>query len=159
LISRPVAGFLATGFHLIYSRSVKKVNLEITKTTSISTTPNASFRRCICPVKTVNYDLKGERMENIGKEKMHEEKDRSIVSLNPHNPDCGVYKIHVQGQLDSHWSDWLEGLKVLHMENGESILYGCIADQAALMGILNKLNRLNINLVSVNEIIKGKNRR
>ena len=64
----------------------------------------------------------------------------------------GSYEIHVRGQLDESWSDWLEGLEVKLLDNGEMILFGHIGDQAALMGILNKLYRLNLTLLSVNEI-------
>ena len=66
----------------------------------------------------------------------------------------GVYEIHVKGQLNNQWSDWLEGMQVNLLDNGEMILSGAIVDQAALMGIMNKLNRLNLTIISVNEIIK-----
>ena len=46
----------------------------------------------------------------------------------------GFFEIHVKGQLDSRWSEWLEGLDVTLLENGEMILFGPIVDQAALMG-------------------------
>jgi hypothetical protein len=62
------------------------------------------------------------------------------------------FEIHVKGHLDSKWSDWLEGLEMKLLDNGEMILSGPIVDQAALMGILNKLSRLNLTLLSVNEI-------
>jgi hypothetical protein len=64
----------------------------------------------------------------------------------------GGFEIHVRGQLDESWSDWLEGLDVTLLENGEMILSGHIGDQAALMGTLNKLYGLNLTLLSVNEI-------
>jgi len=64
----------------------------------------------------------------------------------------GYFEIRVKGQLNSHWSDWLEGMEVRLLENGEMILFGPIVDQAALMGVLNKLSWLNLNLLSVNEI-------
>jgi hypothetical protein len=64
------------------------------------------------------------------------------------------FEIHVKGQLDESWSDWLEGLEVKLLENGEMILSGRIGDQAALMGVLNKLYGLNLSLLSVNEIKK-----
>lgn len=63
-----------------------------------------------------------------------------------------LYEIRVEGYLDSQWSDWLEGLEVRYLENGEMILFGPIVDQAALLGVLNKLSRLNLALVSVNQI-------
>ena len=63
----------------------------------------------------------------------------------------GLYEIHVKGQLNSRWSEWLEGLEVRLSENGEMVLYGPIVDQAALMGVLNKLGSLNLMLLSVNQ--------
>ena len=61
------------------------------------------------------------------------------------------FEIYVKGHLDDSWSDWLEGLAVKLLDNGEMILYGHIEDQAALMGTLNKLYGLNLTLLSVNE--------
>jgi hypothetical protein len=63
----------------------------------------------------------------------------------------GTFEIHIKGQLDESWSDWLEGLEVKLLDNGEMILFGHIGDQAALMGILNKLYRLNLTLLSVSK--------
>ena len=63
-----------------------------------------------------------------------------------------LYEIRVKGQLDSRWSEWLEGLQVKLLESGEMILQGPIVDQAALMGVLNKISHLNLTLLSVNEV-------
>jgi hypothetical protein len=65
-----------------------------------------------------------------------------------------VYEIHIEGHLDSTWSEWLDGLEVRLLENGETILYGPIVDQSALLGVLNKLARMNVTLISFNEIKK-----
>jgi hypothetical protein len=67
-----------------------------------------------------------------------------------------LFEIHVNGHLSSEWSDWLEGLEVKLLENGEMILSGPIIDQAALMGVLNKLYRLNLTILSVNEVKQKK---
>jgi hypothetical protein len=74
-----------------------------------------------------------------------------------HSFDTGerLYEIHVKGHLDSQWSDWFEGMELKLMENGETVLSGRIMDQAALMGILNKLIRFNLTLLSINEIKEG----
>lgn len=64
----------------------------------------------------------------------------------------GFYEIQVRGQLDSRWSEWLEGLEIRLMDNGEMILFGTIVDQAALMGVLYKLSHLNLTLLSVNKV-------
>ncbi len=66
------------------------------------------------------------------------------------------FEIHVKGQLDESWTDWLEGMEVKLLDNGEMILLGHIGDQAALMGILNKLYRLNLTLLSVSRASQKK---
>ena len=72
------------------------------------------------------------------------------------NSGEGFFEIHVKGHLDDSWSDWLEGMEVKLLENGEMILFGHIGDQAALMGILNKLYRLNLALLSMSEVKQKK---
>jgi len=67
------------------------------------------------------------------------------------HPGGGFFEIHVKGQLDSTWSDWFEGLEMKLLDNGEMVLSGYIVDQAALMGVLNKLSYLNLTLLSVNK--------
>ncbi len=67
-------------------------------------------------------------------------------------PQGSRFEIRVKGHLDESWSDWLEGLEVKLLDNGEMILHGRIADQAALMGILNQLYGLNLGLLSVREV-------
>jgi hypothetical protein len=64
---------------------------------------------------------------------------------------ANFYEIRVKGQLDESWSDWLEGLEVNLLDNGEMILFGHVGDQAALMGLLNKLYGLNLALLSLSK--------
>jgi hypothetical protein len=64
----------------------------------------------------------------------------------------GYFEIHVRGQLNSYWSEWLEGLTLKPLGYDEMILSGAIVDQAALIGILNKLSRLNLTLLAVNKV-------
>lgn len=61
----------------------------------------------------------------------------------------GFFEIHVKGQLDKSWSEWLGGMEIELANKGEMILTGNIGDQAALMGILNKLYSLNLTIVSL----------
>ncbi len=68
------------------------------------------------------------------------------------HPGGGFFEIHVKGHLSSEWSDWLEGMEVRLLDNGEMILFGTIVDQAALLGILNKVHRLNLTLLSVRAV-------
>lgn len=66
--------------------------------------------------------------------------------------DCCLMEIRVRGQLSVQWQDWFENMDLRLLENGEMILSGAIPDQAARMGILNKINRLNLTLLSMNEV-------
>ena len=70
----------------------------------------------------------------------------------PSGSRCCLMEIRVKGQLNDQWRDWFENMEMRLLENGEMILSGPISDQAALMGILNNLNRLNLKLLSVNEV-------
>ena len=65
---------------------------------------------------------------------------------------CCLIEIRIKGQLTDQWRDWFENMDLRLLENGEMLLCGPIPDQAALMGILNKVNRLNLTLISVNEV-------
>ena len=66
------------------------------------------------------------------------------------------FEIHVNGHLDSSWADWLESLEIKLLDNGEMVLSGYIVDQAALMGILNRLYNLNLTLLSMNKVDQNK---
>ena len=93
---------------------------------------------------------------------MANRKDRSQVNHDPRSktePDAApsqpygrVYEITVRGRLTDDWSDWFDGLQMTTLAGGDTVLSGTIVDQAALMGILNKLNRLNVTLLSLSQV-------
>ncbi|MBN1318861.1 MAG: hypothetical protein JXA42_25495 [Anaerolineales bacterium] len=59
------------------------------------------------------------------------------------------YEIRVQGRLTDRWSDWFGDLSIRPGPDGETILSGDLPDQAALLGVLNKIHGLNVGLISV----------
>jgi hypothetical protein len=85
---------------------------------------------------------------------MNDERD-ARKKKEPSGSGCCFMEIRVRGQLNDQWRDWFENLDIRLLENGEMILSGAIPDQAALMGILGKLNRLNLTLLSVNEVSRN----
>ena len=60
-------------------------------------------------------------------------------------------EIRIKGTLKPDWSDWLEGLSVSNQPNGETVLNGQISDQAALLGLLNRIHGLNLQLLSFSQ--------
>ena len=65
-----------------------------------------------------------------------------------------IYQIEVQGYLEEHWSDWLDGmaLRPQIIEDGIKVIHltGTVIDQAALHGLLRKIYDLGLPLLSVN---------
>jgi len=62
-----------------------------------------------------------------------------------------IYEIRVKGRLDGdNWAQWFDGMTVKGCENGETILIGPVADQAALYGLLSRLRDLALPLLSLN---------
>ena len=67
-----------------------------------------------------------------------------------------VYELQVRGALDASWIEMMEfeSLSVLESQNQGTItvLNGTFQDQAALRGLLDRIYRLNLPLISVQYI-------
>ena len=63
-----------------------------------------------------------------------------------------AYRIRLKERLDQHWSNWLDGLMIIHEANGETVLAGEVVDQAALHGLLSKVRDLHLTLISVSPV-------
>ena len=60
-----------------------------------------------------------------------------------------VYEIRLRGHLRPEWAEWFEGLTITLEENGDTLLAGPVADQAALHGLLKRVRDLGMPLVMV----------
>ena len=58
-------------------------------------------------------------------------------------------EICVKGRINEDWSEWYEGLSIRHTDGEQTILSGLILDQPALYGLIARLARLGLPLVSV----------
>jgi hypothetical protein len=71
----------------------------------------------------------------------------------PWPDEPATYRIHVRGTLDSSWSSQLGDLAIavdtVQVGEPHTLLTGRLADQAALLGVLNHLAELGLALVSV----------
>jgi len=59
------------------------------------------------------------------------------------------YQIRIRGHLDLSWQEWLAGLRIVHEPSGTTLLSGPLPDQAALFGVLLKISRLGLILLSL----------
>jgi hypothetical protein len=67
----------------------------------------------------------------------------------------GTYTIRIQGQLDATWAGQLGGMRITVHGTGRravTVLIGRLADQAALLGVLNTLYELGLPLLSVDYV-------
>lgn len=62
------------------------------------------------------------------------------------------YEIEVEGRIEPHWSEWLDGLSVAHNDAGNTLLRGPVRDQAALFGLLARVRDLALPLVALRRI-------
>jgi hypothetical protein len=60
-----------------------------------------------------------------------------------------TYVIWVDGHLDDHWSDRLDGLNLTRNPDGTTTLTGPVVDQAQLHGVLASLRDIGATLLAV----------
>ena len=60
------------------------------------------------------------------------------ASIEDHS-ESRLYEIRLKGHLDGRWAGWFGGLTLTLEDNGDTLLTGPVADQAALHGLLRKV--------------------
>ncbi|MEA4908975.1 MAG: hypothetical protein VB089_15235 [Anaerolineaceae bacterium] len=69
--------------------------------------------------------------------------------MHAQNKPNQYYQIVIKGHLDAAWQDWFDDLALERTADDQTILSGVIVDQAALHGVLKKINNLGLTLVAV----------
>ena len=62
------------------------------------------------------------------------------------------YHIRLKGHLANRWSAWFDNMAISNEANGEAVLHGPLADQAALHGVLIKIRDLGLPLLAVTTV-------
>ena len=60
-----------------------------------------------------------------------------------------IYDIRIEGSLDGGWSDWFDGMVIQSEADGGTCITGPVRDQAALIGLINRVHDLGLVLISV----------
>jgi hypothetical protein len=63
-----------------------------------------------------------------------------------------AYEIRVITPSDQSWQEWFEGMSITREGKNITVIHGRIVDQAALHGILNRIQELKLKLISVRQI-------
>jgi hypothetical protein len=64
-----------------------------------------------------------------------------------------IYEIKLQGHLDTQWSEWFYGMTITHERDGTTTLCGPLPDQTVLHSVLDRIRDMNLQLISVNQIV------
>ena len=59
------------------------------------------------------------------------------------------YQIRTKGRMSASWSEWFEGMVLIHDSDGTTVICCPSIDQAALHGLLTKVRDLGLTLISV----------
>jgi hypothetical protein len=60
-----------------------------------------------------------------------------------------IYNIRIEGCLEEDWADWFDGMTIQPGPCGETSITGLVRDQAALIGLINRIHDLGLALISV----------
>lgn len=63
--------------------------------------------------------------------------------------DGEAYLIKIEGHINEKWFKWFEGVELILLKDGNTMLSGNITDQAKLYSILVKIMDLGLKLIYV----------
>lgn len=58
-----------------------------------------------------------------------------------------IYEFWIEGQLQSDWSTWFDGMTVSNIKTDVTVISGRVIDQAALHGVIARFRDLNLKLI------------
>ena len=82
------------------------------------------------------------------------EKARRAPSCGARQPSAWI--VRIKGHLGPRWTAWFEGLTLTLADNGDTLLTGPVADQAALHRLLRQVRDLGLPLISVTPAQTGR---
>ncbi|MEZ4865559.1 MAG: hypothetical protein R3C14_29885 [Caldilineaceae bacterium] len=74
------------------------------------------------------------------------------IETPPNQSEPDWIEIRIKGHLADRWANWFAGLTITLTANGDTLLTGPVIDQAALYGLLRKVQDLGMPLLAVNRV-------
>ena len=62
-----------------------------------------------------------------------------------------LYRIRLKEHLDKHWEEWFDGMSFRY-EGDSTLMEGDVADNASLHSILDRIQELNLTILSLEHI-------
>ena len=57
--------------------------------------------------------------------------------------------IRIKGYLSEQWQDWLSGVHIQALPEGETLLSGVLSDQPALLGVMRRVGDLGLEILAI----------
>ena len=70
----------------------------------------------------------------------------------PHKSSSIFYIIRIEDHLSSTWEDWLDPLTITLESDGTTTLHGPLPDQSAMVGLIKKLNGMNLKILMIERL-------
>ena len=65
-----------------------------------------------------------------------------------------IFEIQIEEHIDLDWEVWFDGFTISQETDGTTLLQGSVIDQAAIHGLLMRINQLGLTLLRVEQIKK-----
>ncbi len=65
------------------------------------------------------------------------------------------YEICISSWLDECWSEMFDGMTITNLEDGRALISGAVVDQSALLGLLDRIRDLNLNIIYVKTVTQN----
>ena len=62
-----------------------------------------------------------------------------------------IYQIRLKGHLEDEWDDWFGDVTIRLIDDGTTLLTCRVVDQAELHGILRKVRKIGLTLISIQQ--------
>jgi hypothetical protein len=74
-----------------------------------------------------------------------------MINAMPGSYEPKLYRIRLKEHLDMHWEEWFEGMSFIY-EGDSTLMEGDVADNASLFSILDRIQELNLTIISLEHV-------
>ncbi len=76
-----------------------------------------------------------------------------VIPLDDQENPVDLYEFRIKNHLEPGWFRMFPGMEVKNIESGEALITGRLASQTAIYEVLERIQSLNLTLISVQQIV------